>query len=384
MTKTINSKTLLMALLAGLLAVLPGLASADWSALNMPPGVTPLSHQIYALHMKILWICVVIGMGVFGVMFWSIFHHRKSKGAQAAHFHENTTVEIIWTLIPMCILVFVAVPATKTLINIYSTGNADLTIKATGYQWKWQYDYLDQGLSFFSTLDAKSNAADGLHSGIDPASVDHYLRNVDHPMVVPVGKKIRLLTTGGDVIHSWWVPELGVKRDGIPGFINEGWFEIDKPGTYRGQCAELCGRGHGYMPIVVVAESEADFKKWVADTKAAQKAAALADNPNRTWTKDELMAKGAEVYSKNCAACHQANGQGIPGTVKALAGSPIATGDIDAHIDRVLNGKAGTVMQAWKDQLSDTEIAAVVTYERNSFGNNTGDVVQPSAIKDYR
>ena len=260
----------------------------------------------------------------------------------------------------MCILVFVAVPATKTLINIYSTGNADLTIKATGYQWKWQYDYLDQGLSFFSTLDAKSNAADGLHSGI------------------------RLLTTGGDVIHSWWVPDLGVKRDGIPGFINEGWFEIDKPGTYRGQCAELCGRGHGYMPIVVVAESEADFKKWVADTKAAQKAAALADNPNRTWKMDELMEKGKEVYTKNCAACHQANGQGIPGTVPALAGSKIATGDIDAHIDRVLNGKPGTAMVAWKDQLSDTQIAAVVTYERNAFGNNTGDVVQPSSIKDYR
>ena len=238
------------------------LATADW-ALNMREGVTSLSREAYALHMIVMWVCVGIGIVVFGAMFWSILHHRKSKGVQAAHFHENTAVEIIWTLIPFGILVALAIPATKALINMESTGNADLTIKVTGYQWKWRYEYLDDGLTFFSTLHPKSNEARQVGSTIDPKSVENYLLDVDNPVVVPVGKKIRFLTTANDVIHAWWVPDLGWKRDAIPGFINESWATIDTPGTYRGQCAELCGKDHGFMPIVVVAKEEAEYKKWV-------------------------------------------------------------------------------------------------------------------------
>jgi cytochrome c oxidase subunit 2 len=357
-------------------------ANAAWT-LNMRQGVTPLSREIYGLHMKVLWICVVIGIVVFGVMFWSILHHRKSKGAQAAHFHENTSIEIAWTLIPFCILIFLAVPATKALINIESTGNADLTIKVTGYQWEWEYEYIEDGIHFFSALESKSNAARHRNSGIDVATVDNYLLDVNNPVVVPVGKKIRILTTANDVIHSWWVPDLGIKRDAIPGFINESWARIDVPGTYRGQCAELCGKDHGFMPIVVVAKEEADYKKWVEETKAKQAAAANADNPDREWTKEELMAKGEAVYNTNCATCHQADGKGMAG-VKPIAGSPIASGDVADHIDIVMYGKPGTAMVGW-GQLTDVEIASVITFQRNSFGNSAGDLVQPSAIKkDYR
>lgn len=266
------------------LAVLTGLlwsfgAAADWT-LNMRKGVTSISQEVYSLHMIILWVCVVIGIAVFGVMFWSILHHRKSRGAQAAHFHENTVVEIVWTLIPFGILIFLAVPATKALIYIENTGNSDLTIKVTGYQWRWRYEYLDEGLSFFSTLEAKSNQARHLRSGVDVATVENYLLDVDNPVVVPVGKKIRFLTTANDVIHAWWVPDLGWKRDAIPGFINESWALVEKAGVYRGQCAELCGKDHGFMPIVVVAKEEADYRKWVEEQKAAQAAARQADNPD--------------------------------------------------------------------------------------------------------
>ncbi len=367
-------------LITALLSLCPAIASADW-ALNMRPGVTPNSQGIYHLHMIVLWICVVIGVLVFGVMFYSILHFRKSRGARAAHFHENTTVEIVWTLIPFVILVCVAVPATRTLIAMESTGNADMTIKATGYQWRWHYDYLDQGVSFFSVLAEKSNEARQPRSGIDPHTVENYLLDVDQPLVVPVGKKVRLLTTANDVIHAWWVPELGVKRDAIPGFINESWFKVETPGTYRGQCAELCGKDHGFMPIVVVAKEEGEFNKWVEDKKAAALAEAAANDPNREWKKEELMAKGAEVYTKNCAVCHQADGKGVPGNFPALAGSEIANGNVDDHIDRVLFGK--NQMPAWKETLSPVEIAAVITYERNSFGNTAGDVVQPKKVAEY-
>src|SRR5579885_1785900 len=367
-------------LITALLSLCPAIASADW-ALNMRPGVTPNSQGIYHLHMIVLWICVVIGVLVFGVMFYSILHFRKSRGARAAHFHENTTVEIVWTLIPFVILVCVAVPATRTLIAMESTGNADMTIKATGYQWRWHYDYLDQGVSFFSVLAEKSNEARQPRSGIDPHTVENYLLDVDQPLVVPVGKKVRLLTTANDGIHAWWVPELGVKRDAIPGFINESWFKVETPGTYRGQCAELCGKDHGFMPIVVVAKEEGEFNKWVEDKKAAALAEAAANDPNREWKKEELMAKGAEVYKKNCAVCHQADGKGVPGNFPALAGSKIANGNVDDHIDRVLFGK--NQMPAWKETLSPVEIAAVITYERNSFGNTAGDVVQPKKVAEY-
>ncbi len=355
-------------------------ANADW-ALNLTEGVTPVSHEVYDLHMIILWIVTVIGILVFGVMAWSIFHHRKSKGAVPAQFHHSTAAEIAWTIIPILILIVIAVPATKTLIYMEQTGDAEMTLKVTGYQWKWKYDYIEEDLSFFSVLAKDSNEARQLNSGIDPASVDNYLLEVDKPLVLPVKTKIRILTTANDVIHSWWVPDLGWKRDAIPGFINDNWTYIEEPGTYRGQCAELCGKDHGYMPIVLKAVSKEDYRTWIAETKQAQ-IDALA-NSDREWALDELMTKGEEVYNGVCAACHMANGQGL-GAFPALAGSPVATGSLSEHLDMVINGKAGTMMAAFGGQLSDAELAAVITYERNSWGNDTGDIVQPSDIKAAR
>lgn len=375
-------------MLANLLArtrnVVTGSGLLLWSAavpaayeLNMTPGVTPISRQVYDLHMLIFWICVWIGIGVFGVMFYSIYHHRKSRGAVAAQFHESTTVEIIWTVVPMLILIGMAIPATRTLIAMEDSSNPDVTITVTGYQWKWKYDYLNEGISFFSSLSTPREQI----ANVSPKD-EHYLLEVDNPVVVPVGKKVRILTTASDVIHSWWVPSLGFKRDAIPGFINSSWAVIEKPGVYRGQCAELCGKDHGFMPIVVVAKTEADYQKWVVDMKSAQ--AAVVVSADREWSKGELIAKGEEVYKTTCAACHQANGKGVPGAFPALAGSAIATGPADGHVNLIMHGKQGTAMQGFANQLSDTDIAAVVTYERNSWGNNKGDLVQPMAIKALR
>jgi len=355
-------------------------AFADY-ALNMRTGATQTSHAVYDIHMIIFWICCVIGVVVFGAMIWSIINHRKSKGAVAAQFHESTTMEIVWTIIPIIILVSMAVPATKTLLAMEDTSDADMSIKVTGIQWKWKYDYLDEGISFISSLNPEMNKARQVGSNVDVTKFDHYLRDVDHPLVVPVGKKIRFLITGNDVIHSWWVPDLGWKKDAIPGFINEAWARIDKPGVYRGKCAELCGKDHGFMPIVVVAKTQADYADWVAEQKAAANAAAASSE--RQWTKEELMKRGAEVYATNCAACHQPTGQGIPGAFPALAGSPVATGEPAVHIDRVMHGKAGTAMAAYKNLLNDADLAAVITYERNSWGNDAG-IVQPATVKAAR
>lgn len=356
------------------------LGAADVMAeygLNLRPGVTSVSQEAYSLHMLIFWVCVCIAIVVFGVMFISILKHRKSKGAVPAQFHESTTVEILWTIVPFLILIGMAIPATTALIALEDTSDSELSIKVTGYQWKWQYEYLDEGVSFFSTLSTpKNQIMNQVDKGAD------YLLEVDNPVVVPVGKKVRFLITANDVIHAWWVPDLGVKKDAIPGYINEIWARIDKPGVYRGQCAELCGKDHGFMPIVVVAKSEADYEKWVADQKSSGEAAAAAND--REWSRADLMAHGEKVYGTNCAACHQANGAGVPGTFPALAGGVIATGPIAGHIDLVLNGKAGTAMAAFGAQLSDADLAAVITYERNSWGNDTGDVLQPSDIKAAR
>jgi len=355
-------------------------ASADY-ALNMTTGVTSTSQQVYDLHMIIFWICCVIGVVVFGAMIYSIIKHRKSKGAVAAQFHESTTAEIAWTVVPIIILVSMAVPATKTLLAMEDTSDADMSIKVTGIQWKWKYDYLDEGISFISSLHPDHEQARQLKSGANPADIEHYLREVDNPLVVPVGKKIRFLLTANDVIHSWWVADLGWKKDAIPGFVNEAWAKIDKPGVYRGKCAELCGKDHGFMPIVVVAKSEADYATWVAEQKAVAEAAmASAD---REWTKDELMARGEKVYTTNCAACHQANGAGIPGAFPGLAGTAITTGEAAAHIDIVMNGKPGTAMAAYKNLLNDADLAAVITYERNAWGNDAS-IVQPAAVKAAR
>jgi cytochrome c oxidase subunit 2 len=370
-------------LLAGGVALtfMSGVAHAEYG-LNMPVGVTETSRQVYDLHMLILWVCVAIGVVVFGAMIYSMIYHRKSKGAVASQFHESMTAEVVWTILPFIILIVMAIPATKVLIDMHDTNDADMTVKITGYQWKWRYEYIGEDVDFFSSLDTASNAARQVGSGINPATVENYLLDVDHPLVIPVGKKVRILLTASDVIHSWWVPDFGWKKDAIPGFITEAWVIVDEPGIYRGQCAELCGRDHGFMPIVVEVKSEADYATWLAAQKsvaAAERLAAIEDlNPR------ELKRKGKKVYRANCVACHQKKGEGVLGVFPAITGSAIATGDISKHIDIVMNGKAVTAMAAFKDQLSDVELAAVVTYQRNSLGNKVGDAVQPAQIAALR
>jgi cytochrome c oxidase subunit 2 len=308
-------------------------------------------------------------------MFYSIFKHRKSVGHQAAQFHENTTVEIVWTVIPFLILLFMAWPATKTVLAMKDTSAPDVTIKITGYQWKWGYDYLQDGFGFYSNL-ATPRAQIENREKKGP----NYLLEVDNPVVVPVDSKVRVIITANDVLHSWWVPALGVKQDAIPGFVRDSWFRAEKVGTFRGQCAELCGKEHAFMPIVVEVRSKEDYAKWVGEQK--QRMAAAADDPNKTWTEAELVAKGATVYAANCAACHQANGKGVPGAFPALDGSKVVTGPPQDQIHIVLNGKPGTAMPPWK-QLSDVDIASVITYTRYSWGNKSGDVM-PAAIKAAR
>jgi cytochrome c oxidase subunit 2 len=347
--------------------------------LNMTEGVTPISQDLYSLHMLVFWICVVIGAVVFGVMAWSIIYHRKSKGAVAANFHESTTVEIIWTVVPLVILIGIAIPATGTLLDLEDAKtNADITVQVTGIQWKWKYTFVDDDVSFISSLAQSSRDVID-----DPTGNENYLLEVDKPLVLPVGKKIRFLFHSSDVIHAWWVPDLAVKQDSIPGFINDSWAIIEEPGVYRGQCAELCGKDHGFMPIVVNAVSEPEYKEWLAGMQA--EAAAAAASADQDWSMEDLVAKGESVYQANCSACHGPTGAGIPGAFPAMTGSPIVTNaDPSEHIDILLNGRAGTAMAAYRGQLNDVDIAAVITYERNALGNSVGDIVQPSAIKNAR
>ena len=353
-----------------------GSAHADYT-LDLMRGVTKISNDIYDLHLLILWIIIFIGIAVFGTMFYSIYYHRKSMGHKAEQFHESTTVEIIWTIIPTVILVAMAIPATKLMIEMDEVQESEMSIKVTGWQWKWEYEYLDNGIHFFSSLDEESNAARQKNSGIDPRTVPHYLLNVDKPLVVPVNTKIRFLFTAADVIHSWWVPDLGWKKDTVPGFINEAWTDIKEPGTYRGQCAELCGKDHGFMPIVVIAKEKADYEAWVVEQKAAVEAEAGA--ADREWAMDELIAKGESVYANNCASCHMADGAGMPGTFPAITGSAVVTGDMNAQVDLMMNGKG--MMPAFGQMLSAVDFAAVSTFIRNGLGNAVGDSIQPSAIQ---
>ncbi|WP_237059879.1 cytochrome c oxidase subunit II [Microbulbifer sediminum] len=371
----------LFALLATSLPAYSAFAEVEGAerwGVNMTQGVTEVSRTTYDLHMLIFWICVAIGVVVFGVMFYSMWRHRKSKGYRAAQFHESTAVELVWTIIPTLILVLMAIPATKTLYDIYDTGEADLDIMVTGYQWKWKYDYLGSDVSFFSNLSTPRSQVDNqLPKG------ENYLLEVDEPLVVPVGKKIRFLFTANDVIHSWWVPDLAVKKDAIPGFINDSWTRIDKPGIYRGQCAELCGKDHGFMPIVVKAVPQQEYDTWLAE-RAAQ-AAKMRELTEKTFDFDELFAMGEKVYNRNCAACHQPNGQGVPGTFPAIAGSQVATGPLEKHMSMVVNGSPrNPAMQAFGPQLSEVDIAAVITYQRNAFGNDMGDTVQPVDILNFK
>ena len=344
---------------------------------NMTRGVTPVSQDIYGLHMNIFWWCVAIGVVVFGVMFYTMIVHRKSQGAKAANFHESTSLEILWTIVPFIILIVMAVPATKTLINIYDTDEAELDILITGYQWKWKYEYLDQDVSFFSNLSTPQEQILNL-----VPKGPNYLLEVDEPVVIPVKKKVRFLITAADVIHAWWVPELAVKKDAIPGFVNESWAYVEEPGTYRGQCAELCGKDHGFMPIVVKALPEDEYEAWL--TGKREQAIKLKALTEKTFSFDELYAQGEQVYNKVCAACHQVNGEGVPPTFPAIAGSPIAVGPMATHLDVAINGVAGTAMQAFGEQLSEVDMAAVVTYQRNAFGNNMGDAVQPIDVLKFK
>lgn len=345
---------------------------------NLSPGVTELGHKVYDLHMLIFWICVIVGVGVFAFMFGSLIVYRKSKGHKPATFHEHTGVELAWTIIPTIILILMSIPASKTLIELYDTDDADLDVLITGYQWKWKYEYLleeGESVTFFSNLRTPRDEIDNVE-----VKNEHYLLEVDNPLYLPVNKKTRFLITANDVIHSWWVPHLSVKKDAIPGFINESWTKPTKVGTYRGQCAELCGKDHGFMPIVVNVVEQEEFDAWVAEKQKA--AAELAELINQEMTMDELLAKGKDVYDGKCAACHGTNGEG--GVGKPIASSPVATGELSHHLDIAVNGVPGTAMQAFGQQINDIEMAAVITYQRNAFGNNMGDKVQPVDVYNFK
>lgn len=357
-------------------------AAEGWQ-MNMPRGVSPISHDMYGLHMAAIWVCVAIGVIVFGVMIYSLIYHRKSRGHQAAVFHEHDRVEIIWSIIPFVILVALAIPATKVLMKMSDDQDADVTIKIVGYQWKWQYQYLDQGISFFSVLSTPYAQIQNQ----EPKG-KWYLLEVDKPLVLPIHKKIRFLVTANDVVHSWWVPDLGVKRDAIPGFMHEAWTRIEKTGTYRGQCTELCGVYHGFMPIVVEAVTPEAFERWLAaqpKVNAAGSNMETLSSNQPDLTRAELMSLGKQKYDMICAPCHQVNGLGLPPMYPALRGSSVAVGKpISRHIDMILSGVSGTAMQPYAEQLTDTEIAAIVTYERNAWENNTDDETQPKDVAKVR
>jgi cytochrome c oxidase subunit 2 len=403
----------LRALPAAVAALTYSAASFATYDVDILPPVTPVSADIYRLHWGILWVCVAIFVIVFGAMFWSIFKHRKSAGAKAAQFHENTTIEVIWTIVPFVILIGMAYPATRTVLEMKDASGADMSVKVTAYQWKWEYDYLQDGVRFFSTLSTPRDQIDERDGRKGAPKNENYLLEVDSPMVVPVGKKVRLLITSNDVIHGWYVPQLGINQYGIPGFIKDAWFTIDKPGIYRGQCSQICGKEHGYMPIVVIAKTPEEYAAWVKDTKAkappapdivalpqqaaegtppeqpAQVAAAPAAgaaapaDANKKWTLDELKAKGATLYGTTCAACHQPTGKGMPPAFPALDGSKVATGPKAAHIALVLKGRPNTAMASFA-QLPDADLAAIITYERNSWSNKTGEAIQPAEIAAAR
>ena len=345
---------------------------------NMTQSVTEVGQSIYGLHMLIFWICVVIGIAVFGVMFYSIYYHRKSRGVVPAQFHESTKVEIAWTVVPFVILIGMAFPATSTLLEIYDFEDAEMDILITGYQWKWKYEYLNENgenVAFFSNLSTDQaeiyNVAD---------KDENYLLEVDEPVVIPVNTKVRFLVTANDVIHAWWVPELAVKKDAIPGFINETWTLATEEGIYRGQCAELCGKDHGFMPIVVKVVSQEEYAEWLSGKQ--EEAAQIKELMAQTFSLDDLMARGKDVYQKNCLACHGANGEGGVGT--AIAGSAIVQGEVGGHLEIGVNGVAGSAMQAFGGILNDVDLAAVITYQRNAFGNNMGDLVQPIDVFNYK
>jgi cytochrome c oxidase subunit 2 len=352
---------------------------ADWFALNMTRGVTDISNEVFELHMLIFWICVAIGVVVFGVMFYSMYAHTKKKNPVAASFHENHKVEIAWTIIPFLILIAMAIPASKTLVKIYDDEAGDLNIQVTGYQWKWQYNYLEDDVSFFSNL---STDMDEINNLVPKG--ENYLQEVDEMVVIPVGKKVRFLITANDVIHSWWMPAFAIKQDAIPGFVNTAWTKVDKPGIYRGKCTELCGKNHGFMPIVVKVVEQNEYDEWVSGKKEA--AMKMAELTTKDWIAEELVARGESVYAVNCVACHQTNGQGIPGIFPALAGSDVVLNNKERNIEILMEGVQGAAMNSFS-YLSEVELAAVITYTRQSWGNKEngdGEIVVPKDIVDYK
>jgi cytochrome c oxidase subunit 2 len=364
--------------LASLHLCLTASAARSQATYDFQPPQTIIAHAIHDLHVLLVGVCAAIFVVVFALMFYAIVRHRRSAGHTAKQFHGNAPVEIVWTLIPCLIVAGMAYPATKTVLEMKDTSHADMTVKATGYQWKWRYDYLDEDIGFYSDLSTPREQIENRTK-----KGENYLLEVDHPLVVPVGKKVRILVTANDVIHSWWVPAFGVKQDGIPGFVRDSWFKVDTPGVYRGQCAELCGKEHGFMPIVVEALPQEKYDAWAAEQKAMKIAATLP--ADKRYTIDELKTEGEKVYAANCAACHQASGQGMPPTFPALAHGKIASGPLAGAIDMVANGSRNNpTMPAWKKQLSDVQIAAVITFVRNSFGNALGDMVQPGEIAAAR
>lgn len=357
------------------LAAVAVLAQAD--ELNLRPGVTEISRDVYDLHMRILGICVGIGLVVFGVLFWSVYAHRKSRGQEPAQFHHNTKLEIVWTVVPTIILVLMAIPATQVLVAMYDTGGEDMTVEVRGYQWKWQYKYLDEDynrtFSFFSNL-----ATPRAQIANRQVKTDTYLLEVDRPLRIPANRKVRFLITAEDVIHAWWVPDFGIKRDAVPGVVNDLWAIVPEPGIYRGQCTELCGKDHGFMPIVVEVLPEAEFDAWYASQISTE--VVRTESFDATFTHEELMAKGEEVYGTYCATCHLADGQGIPPAFPAIAGSAVAVGSRDEHLRLVIEGVTGSAMMPFGKQLDPVELASVVHFQRHSFGNNAGDMSQPTDV----
>lgn len=369
-------------LAAALVILITPAAYAESLQLNMTRGVTDISNSVYNMHMYAFYVCVVIGVIVFAAMFWSMIRHRKSRGVEPAKFHDNVKVEIAWTIIPFLILIALALPATFLLIDMEDTDDSDLTVLVTGSQWRWDYEYFDYDVRFRSNM---ATMREQIYGNLEKGQ--NYLIEVDRPLVIPTNRKVRFLITSDDVIHSWWVPEFAVKKDANPGYINEAWAKVNEPGIYRGQCAELCGRDHAFMPVVVVALEPDEFEEWITneETRLAEQRAEEERLLEMEMGMDELMSLGENVYVSQCAACHQPNGQGVPGVFPALAGEGMSVDPdaLDAHIDVVVNGARGTAMQAYRDQLSMRELAAVITYERNAWGNDTGDIIQAADVHNF-
>ena len=366
-------------LLVGLISLLSSKTYAAWGDMNMTEGVTAISQEVFGLHMLIFWICVVIGLIVFSIMFYSMFAYTKKRNPNPSKFHENSKLELAWTIVPFFILVLMAIPASNTLTKIYDDTEGDINIQVVGYQWKWQYKYLEDDIDFFQNL---TTDWDEIYNKTPKG--EHYLEEVDEAVVIPVGKKVRFLITANDVIHSWWMPAFAIKQDAIPGFVNTAWTIVDEPGTYRGKCTELCGKNHGFMPIVVKAVEQEEYDQWINNKKQA--AMKLAELTTKNWTTEELIAKGQDVYAVNCVACHQTNGEGITGIFPALAGSDIVLNNKPRNIEILMEGVQGAAMNSF-DYLSEVELASVITYTRQSWGNDAkgdGTVVLPQDIVTYK